>query len=390
VRIAHVATTISLNQIVLNQMVYQKNKGHDVVAIGPDDEWAEGIRAKGIPLIGLPFKRHSLPATGLAALQTWTTCLRERFDVVHTHNALPGVTGRIAARLAGVPCVLHTWHSWPARLPRPLHIAIGFRLLEPVATALAHAVLFLNPDDMAAWAEIRGVARSKARMIGNGINVDEFANRVSPDARRRVRAELGIDDGTWVITKVARLEHPRKGHDFFLAGVKRLRDEARRPIVALLVGSGDDRPAVEAVVRQLGLEPTVRFTGYRKDVPDVLAASDVSALTSPFEGVPRALMESMAVGVPVVGTNVPGTRMLVHSGESGLLVPMGDVEALAGALATLCEDSALARRLAEAGQRRVKQHFNEPVVAERVLRVYEHILSRRKRPLPEFAADAGA
>jgi glycosyltransferase involved in cell wall biosynthesis len=262
--------------------------------------------------------------------------------------------------------------------------------LEPVASALAHAVLFLNPDDMAAWAEIRGVARSKARMIGNGINVDEFANRVSPDARRRVRAELGIDDGTWVITKVARLEHPRKGHDFFLAGVKRLRDKARRPIVALLVGSGDDRPAIEAVVRQLGLEPTVRFTGYRKDVPDVLAASDVSALTSPFEGVPRALMESMAVGVPVLGTDVPGTRMLVESGESGLLVPMGDVEALADALATLCEDLALARRLAEAGQRRVKQHFNEPVVAERVLQVYEHILTRCKRPLPEFSADAGA
>jgi glycosyltransferase involved in cell wall biosynthesis len=82
--------------------------------------------------------------------------------------------------------------------------------------------------------------------------------------------------------------------------------------------------------------------------------------------------------------------MFVRSGESGLLVPMGDVEALADALATLCEDSALARRLAEAGQRRVKQHFNEPIVAERVLQVYEHILSRRKRPLPEFTADAGA
>jgi glycosyltransferase involved in cell wall biosynthesis len=389
-RIAHIATTISLNQIVLNQMVYQKHRGHEVVAMGPDDEWAEGIRAQGIPLIGLPFKRHNLPATALAALQTWTTCLRERFDVVHTHNALPGVTGRIAARLAGIPCVLHTWHSWPARLPRPLHIAVGFRLLEPVATALAHAVLFLNPDDMAAWAEFRGVARKKACLIGNGINVDEFAQRVSPDARRRVRAELGIDDETWVIAKVARLEHPRKGHDFFLAGVKRLLDKARRPVVALLVGTGDDRPAIEALVRRLGLGTTVRFMGYRKDVPDVLAASDVSALTSPFEGVPRALMESMAVGVPVLGTDVPGTRMLIRSGECGLLVPMGDVEALADGLARLCEDSALARRLAEAGQRRVRQHFNEPVVAERVLLIYEHILSRRRDPLPEFPLGAGA
>src|SRR5919106_2110762 len=153
-RIAHVATTISLNQIVLNQMVYQRQRGHEVVAMGPDDEWAEGIRARGIPLVHVPFRRHDLPATMLAALETWATSLWRRFDVVHTHNALPGVMGRIAARLAGVPCVVHTWHSWPARLPRPLHIAVGFRLLEPVATRLAHAVLFLNPDDMAAWSEI--------------------------------------------------------------------------------------------------------------------------------------------------------------------------------------------------------------------------------------------
>lgn len=389
-RIAHIATTISLNQIVLNQMLYQKNKGHDVVAIGPDDEWAEGIRAKGIPLIGLPFKRHNLPATALAALQTWSTCRRERFDVVHTHNALPGVTGRIAARLARVPCVLHTWHSWPARLPRPFHIAVGFRVMEPIATALAHAVLFLNPDDLATWSEFRGVDRSKARLIGNGINVDEFANRVGPDARRRVRSELGIPEEAIVIAKVARLEHPRKGHDFFLEGVKRLLEKVRRPVVALLVGTGDDRSAIEAVIQRLGLVGTARFTGYRRDVPDVLAASDVSALTSPFEGVPRALMESMAVGVPVVGTDVPGTRMLIRSGECGLLVPMGDVEALADALAKLCEDSALARRFAESGRRRVKEHFSEPVVAERVLRIYEHVLARQRDPLPEFSVDAGA
>lgn len=383
-RIAHIATTISLNQIVLNQMVYQKQKGHEVVAMGPDDEWAEGIRAKGIPLIDTPFKRHNLPATGLAAVETWSTCRRERFDVVHTHNALPGVMGRIAARLAGVPCVLHTWHSWPARLPRPLHISLGFQVLEPVATALAHAVLFLNPDDMAAWGQIKGVSMAKARLIGNGINVREFQKRQDPDARRRIRGELGIPEDACVIVKVARMEHPRKGHVFFLEGVQRLLQRTRRKLVVLLVGQGDGEPAIRAAVAPLGLESVVRFLGYRKDVPDVLAASDLSVLASPFEGVPRALMESMALGIPVVGCDVPGTRTLVKSGESGLLATFGDAEDLGEAMRRVCEDPELARHLAENGRARVETKFNEPEVAERVLRIYDHILRGSREPLPHF------
>lgn len=385
-RIAHIATTISLNQIVLNQMVYQKQRGHDVVAICPDDEWAEGIRARGIPVLDTSFVRHDLPATARAAVQTWATCRRERFDVVHTHNALPGVMGRIAGGLAGVPCVLHTWHSWPARLPRPLHVSVGFRLLEPVAVALADAVLFLNPDDMAVWGSLAGVNRRKARLIGNGINVREFQERVSPDARRRVRAELGIDGDAFVLVKVARMEHPRKGHVFFLEGVARLLQRSARKVVVLLVGQGDGEPAIRAAAAGLGLMDVVRFIGYRKDVADILAASDVSALTSPFEGIPRALMESMAVGTPVVGTDVPGTRMLVRSGESGLLVQLGDVDGLAGALRKISEDPALAAALARNAKARVEASFNEPEVAERVLRVYEHVLERRRDPLPDFGA----
>jgi len=387
VKIAHIATTISLNQIVLNQMIYQKEKGHEVVAMGPDDEWAEGIRKQGIPLIDVPFIRHNLPATGLAALKTWFICRREGFDVVHTHNALPGVMGRMAARLAGVPCVLHTWHSWPARLPRPFHIAAGFRFFEPIATALAHAVLFLNPDDLAIWASLTGVNRRKARLIGNGINVKQFQARVSPDARQRIRAELGLPADGYAVVKVARMEHPRKGHVFFLEAMQRLIGSSPRNIVVWLVGQGDGESAIREAVTRLGIGDRVRFLGYRKDVPDILVASDLSVLASPFEGVPRALMESMAVGVPVVGTDVPGTRMLIKSGESGLLAPFGEVEALAATMRRMLDDPELARRLAENGRTRVESRFNEPEVAERVLRVYDHVLARPREPLPHFEAE---
>lgn len=386
-RIAHIATTISLNQIVLNQMLYQKEKGHEVVAMGPDDEWAPGIREKGIRFVHVPFLRHNLPATGWSAFVTRSVCRRERFDVVHTHNALPGVMGRIGARLARVPCVLHTWHSWPARLARPFYITAGFKFFEPIATRLADAVLFLNPDDMDAWAAYSRVDTSKARLIGNGINVKQLQARVSPDARRRIRAELGLAEDAYAVVKIARMEHPRKGHVFFLEAMQRLMRSSPRNIVVWLVGQGDGEPAIREAVARLGIGDRVRFLGYRKDVPDVLSACDLSVLASPFEGVPRALMESMAVSVPVVGTDVPGTRMLVKSGESGLLAPFGDVEGLAAAMRRLLDDPQLARRLAANGRARVETRFNEPDVAERVLRVYEHVLARPRDPLPHFEAE---
>jgi glycosyltransferase involved in cell wall biosynthesis len=383
-RIAHVAKSISINQIVLNQMAYQRAKGHEVFALCPDDEWTEPVKAKGIHVIDVPYHAHSLVAACRGAVKTWLACLRHRFDVVHTHNALPGVTGRIAARLAGVPVVLHTWHSWPSRLPRPWYIRLGFGLLEPVATAAADAVLFLNPDDLATWSAMRGVAARKARLIGNGINIEEFVQRVGSDARSRIRGEFGVDEDTFLLVKVARMEHPRKGHVFLLEGLKRFRERSRRRILALLVGAGEDEEVVRSEAARLGLADVVRFPGYRKDIPDILSAADLSVLTSPFEGVPRALMESMALGVPVLGTDVPGTRMLVRSGESGLLVPHGDVDALTGALLRLSEDPALAKRLGEAGRRRVQEKFNEPEVAARILRIYEHALKEGGQPLPHF------
>lgn len=383
-RIAHVATSISLNQIVRNQMIFQRERGHEVFAVCPDDEWADGIRKFGIPVVAVAFERHRVLASLWAAVQLWRLCRRERFDVVHTHNALPGILGRISARLAGVPVVLHTWHSWPLRLPRGLPHRLGFGVLEPVATWAARVVLFLNPDDQATWSALPGVDARKGILIGNGINVDEFTARAKPGARARVRSELGLDDDAFVVVKVARLEHPRKGHDFFLHGLQRFLARTHRKTAALLVGTGFDREAIQREIARFGLEGVVRFTGYREDVADVISAADVSVLVSPFEGIPRALMESMALGVPVIGADVAGTHTLVQADVNGLLVPFGDVEALADALARVAGSPELCRRLGEAGRERVGAAFNEPVVAARVVEIYERLLQGSADPLPRW------
>ncbi len=382
-RIAHVATSISMTQIVLGLMKLQKEEGHDVVALCPDDEWALPLKAEGIRVVDIPFRRHSVWFTLVAGIRVRAVCRRERFDVAHTHNSLPGVAGRIAAGRARVPAVVHTCHAWPLHQPRGRLFTWTYRLLETIAGRHCHAVLFQNPDDMRSCLSLGIVPRDKATLTGNGIDAGAFLARVSPRARDRVRRELGIDDDAFVVVTVARLEPP-KGHDFLLRGLGRLLERTERRVVALFVGVGESEERLRTLARERGLGDVVRFTGYRDDIPDLMAAADASALTSRFEGVPRAVMEAMVSGLPVIATDVPGTRLLVREGETGLLVGFGDVEALAGALLRVAGDPALARRLGEAGRALVTTRFDERVVAERVRQVYDTVLAGEGRPLPRW------
>jgi hypothetical protein len=169
--IAHVSTSVTLNQTVFNQMVYQQKQGHRVVALCPDDEWTKPIKYRDIPVIHVPFLWHNAKASLTSALlRTFLVCRKEKFDVVHTHTLLPGIAGRIAARLAGVPCVVHTFHSWQPHLYKSLAFRLVFYATEIAASHFAHAILFQNPDDLRSWSKIPAIPIKKGTLVGNGID----------------------------------------------------------------------------------------------------------------------------------------------------------------------------------------------------------------------------
>jgi glycosyltransferase involved in cell wall biosynthesis len=387
--IAHISTSVTLNQTVFNQMVYQQKQGHRVVALCPDDEWTRPIKYKDIPVIHVPFLWHNAKASLTTALwQTYLVCRREKFDVVHTHTLLPGLAGRIAARLAGVPCVVHTFHSWQPHLYKSVAFKWAFNATEIAASHFAHAILFQNPDDLKSWSKIPAVPIRKATLVGNGIDSAAITKRVCPDAKERIRQEFGISEDAFVIVNVARFE-PQKGHLFLLQSLKQLLSQIDRKIAVLLVGIGIDQEKIQAEVKRLGLQAVVHFAGFRQDVPDILAASDVSIMTSHYEGIPRALMESMALKIPVVATDVPGTRTLIRSGQTGLLVKYGDVPGMSDALRKVLTDPTLAAQFGERGRHLVQTKFNEYTVADRVEEVYNHVLKDRISPLPNWELDTG-
>lgn len=386
--IAHLSTAITLNQTVLNRMVFEKKNGHRVVALCPEDEWTEDIKAQDIEVMEVPFIRHSLlHSFTTAAWRTYLICRREKFDVVHTHTLLPGIAGRVAARLAGVPAVVHTFHSWPLHKPRGKAFTLADKALELLAGNFAHVNLFQNGDDFRCWSQIPGMPRNKAILIGNGIDCQAIRSKVQPRAREIVRREFGIEDDVSLIVMVARLEL-YKGHMMVLNALRQIVSSTNHKIAALFVGIGIDRPQIEEEANRLGLGEVVRFTGYRLDVPSILAASDISVLTSRYEGIPRALMESMVLGIPVIATNVPGSRTLIRSGENGILVEHGDVPELAAAIRSLIENPGLAARLANNGKQTVLREYDEYKVAARVEQIYQQVLDTGLPRLPDWKLEA--
>jgi glycosyltransferase involved in cell wall biosynthesis len=382
--IAHLSTAITLNQTVLNSMIFQKRSGHRVAALCPEDEWTEAIKAHGIEVIEVPFVRHSLLRSfTTAALRSYLVCRQEKFDVVHTHTLLPGIAGRVAARLAGVPAVVHTFHSWPLHNPRGRLFRLAYQALELLAGFFAHAILFQNPDDLRAWSRIPFMPTHKAALIGNGIDFSNVLARAEPGARERARAEFGISGDTTLIVVIARLEL-YKGHSTVLRAMREILSTTEHKVAALFVGIGKDRPLIEEETRRLGLQEAVHFTGYRLDVPNLIRAADLSVLASRYEGIPRALMESMVLGVPVIATDVPGSRSLVCQGENGLLVAHGDPAGLAAAIRGLIETPGLAHLLAEAGRQTILREYDERRVVARVEEMYRRMLGHDQPQLADL------
>jgi glycosyltransferase involved in cell wall biosynthesis len=278
------------------------------------------------------------------------------YTIVHTHNSITGVVGRLAAKIARVPVVIHTTHGFHfhdnmGSLQRLPYVAV-----ERWSARLCDVLLFQNREEFAQVERLKLRPRRGTYLIGNGIDLSRFNARSNPPANARPR-----------LLCVARLE-PVKNHRMLFRALEKLRP--RFDVVLQLVGDGPDRAEYEADLQRRGLADAVEFLGYRYDIPELTAAADVVVLTSLKEGIPRALMQAMAVGVPVVATDVKGTKEVVVDGETGFLVPLDDADALADRLATLLGSAELRREMGARGIEHVRRHFDEERVTRRLVGIY--------------------
>ena len=291
---------------------------------------------------------HSRWAYPAAAARLARFLRRQRIDVVQTHLFDGALVGLAAAKLARVPLAVLTRHHtdemfivgtrWHVRADR-----LMAREADRVV-GLSHAVR----NHMIAR---EGADGSKIEVIYQGFDFDALA--ATDGDGRRVRSELGLTD-EFVVGCVARF-FKTKGHQYLLAAVRTL--TATIPNLRLMLLGGGDRSGIEEMVREHGLEGRVIFTGYRNDVPACMRAMDVVVHPSLTEAFCQTVVEALAAGAPLVVTDVAAASEVVTHGETGMLVPARDPAAIVEAVRALHRDPAATRRMADAGQRSVRERF---------------------------------
>ncbi|HWX87600.1 MAG TPA: glycosyltransferase [Solirubrobacteraceae bacterium] len=371
--VLHVGYSHTLSYIARESLLGLREAGWPIHVACPEDDWTRRIHEDGFQVwnIRLPH-RASVAQAMVGAWDLLHTLRNRRFGLVHTHNAHHGVIGRHVARALGVPSV-HTWRYNPVDASNRRAIQAAYSLAEGSAARAGNYVFFQNADDMAFALGRRIVPEKRAMLVGNGIRIEHYERHTRDPAT--TRAQLGVARDAELILCIARMAE-RKGIPDLIDAFALLAPE--RPTSELVcLGSGPHRPRFEAQARSRGLAARVHFAGQRDDVPDVLAASDVLALTSSREGVPRAIMEAMAARVPVVATDVVGTRAIVQDGQTGLLVPFASPRAIARAIARIMDDQELRVRLTAEAYARLVRDWHQSFVVERMDMRYRELLPSR-------------
>ena len=363
--IVHVLSSFGVGgqeRVALDLAIGQKARGHQVSVISlappPDGAMADEFREHGIAVDRVE-KRGGLDPTLVPRL---ARALRKLgADVVHTHNPLPLIYGAPAARLVGAAAI-HTKHG---RNPA----GRANRLLRRAAAQLASAFVAVSDTTHEQALAQHDAPRSRMHTIANGIRLDRY--HPDPEARARTRAELGLGDA-WVVGTVGRLD-AYKNQSLLVRAMAPLLAQGARLVI---VGDGPTRADVEAAVKQLPDPSRVVMTGRRMDVPQLMPAFDVFALSSQTEGLPLVVPEAMAAGLPVVATAVGGLPTVIDEGETGLLVPVDDA-AYAAALRSLHDDRVRARRMGARAREVALARYDYGRMVDAYLALYQNAISKR-------------
>jgi glycosyltransferase involved in cell wall biosynthesis len=326
----------------------------------------DAATASGARFVPLEQVRRPVGARDLAGLVELVRLLRRhRPDILHASSSKAGVLGRLAGFLAGVPIRIFTVHGWAFAAYAGL-VGRVYRSADRLVRPLTTVTVCVSERERKLGLAARTCDADRTVVIRNAVDV---AGAPRGPAASRERP---------LIVAVGRLKAPKD----FLTLVRALAKLVPDSFDAVIVGDGPDRTLLEDEIARLDLAGRVRLAGERRDVPELLAAADVFALSSSSEGMPVSVLEAMAAGLPVVASRVGGVPEQVVDGETGLLVDAGDVEDLAEALARLVGDGELRRRLGAAGRARAEAAFDLEPFRRAHLELYSRELARRTLPAP--------
>jgi len=360
-RVLHLITLLELGGAQQNTLYCTRHHDRDRFDVeliagrgGRLDDEACAIPDAKVQLV--PWLKHAIspPFDLLAVLKLRSYFRGAGIDLVHTHSSKAGILGRLAAKLAGVPAVVHTVHGWSfnstqTSARRKFHVSLE-RMCAPMTDRIL--VVAANHIDVGLRA---GIGReSQYGVVRSGIDPRLYLAPGKP--RDVLRRELGFKPGDFVVGTIANMKPQKAPVDFAETAAKA---HGMNPSLRFFfAGDGEQMPDVRRRVEADGLQDVVKLLGWRNDVPDLLHAMDAFLLTSKFEGLPRVVLQAMAAGRPVVATAVDGTPEVVEDGVTGLLALPGDTAGLARHLDHLARDASLGAGLTEKASARLGDEFD--------------------------------
>ena len=361
--------------------------GVRVYAVAPPGRFASSIEGMGVEFVPWEINRSSLnPFLELRSLLDLMRIYRRlKPDLVQHYTVKPNVYGAVAASLTGVPVVFGGVVGLgsafaPGGIKRAV-LRTGVRAFYVLGTALSDRMTFQIEHDAQLLCGNSPRGRRKAIIIPGGSSVDlhTFSQEsVSQTEREKIRNELGLRPDDLIVTMASRLLY-NKGVPEYVEAARSIRAR-RRDAYFVLAGERDTGSRDTVTAEDLDAwanEGSIRHIGYRDDMPQLLASSDVVVLPTYYpEGIPRVLIEAAAMSRPIVATTIPGVTEVVEDGVNGSLVPPRDAGALAAAIVALLEDPALRSTYGAEGRRKAEHQYDDHKVAARYVEEYRQVWSR--------------
>jgi polysaccharide deacetylase family protein (PEP-CTERM system associated) len=343
-RILHIITKLAVGGAQLNTLISTRDideLGYDSVILTGPEKPSEGdlfslAEKWSLRVIIAPhLKRRISPFVDFLAFFEIRKVIREgNFDIVHTHGSKARFLGRLAASSFPHVRIVQTAHGWPFYdSMNPLY-KILYVALEKLGFGLAHINICVSPRDRDKAIRYGLGHFDDYRIIRSGVEFSEF--KAVRGKMAEARRKLGLGESAQIIGSVMRF-CPEKAPDIFVRVAARVL-KSRPDAVFVIVGDGPLRKQTETLIDSMNIRESFVLLGSRKDVVDILPAFDIFLITSRTEGLPRALLESLASGVPVVSTDVGGIHELIRNGRNGLLSEEGDIESLAASINTILDN----------------------------------------------------
>ncbi|MFW6022666.1 MAG: glycosyltransferase family 4 protein [Halanaerobiaceae bacterium] len=300
------------------------------------------------------------------------------YDIVHTHIAKAGVLGRLAAKMAGVPIIIHGIHG--TTFPETIHPVKQF-LFKSVERICGNFTDYFIPvgEDMKQKYLKAGIGDvSRCQTVYSGMELDKFINAANYSHQEvlKIRRSLGISDDSIVIGNVSKIQE-RKGFKYYLRLAQSIIKKYDN-VDFMIVGSGPDEENIREMCENMGLSDRVIFTGHRTDVEDMFACFDIKVLTSLWEGLPRVLVQAAAVGKPIVTFDVDGAWEIVEEGKNGYVVPMKDIDAMASRIECLIDDKDLRTRMGVYSRQKVSNLWSVDHMVSDIDNIYNKLYNDLK------------